>query len=60
MQPAKVEDFWGYEVWLDPDGRPMVTLFRGGHMTDLRPDDEAAHQVPGFYSLDHKPVPKPI
>ncbi len=59
-QPAKVEDFVGYQVWMDPDGRPNVTLFQAGRMIDLVPDDPAAHQTPGFFDLSHNPVPDPV
>lgn len=59
-EPARVQDFFGYQVWREPDGTPRLTLFRAGHMTELKPDPVTAAQPDGFYDFEHQPVPAPI
>lgn len=59
-QPAPVAAFVGYQRWDEPDGTRRLTLFLRGRMVELRPDDETAKQAPGFYDLEHNPVPDPV
>ena len=59
-QPAKATEFVGYQLWQDDDGLMRLTLFLAGRMVELRPDEETAKQPPGFYDLEHNPVPDPV
>lgn len=59
-QPAKAAEFVGYQLWRDDDGELRVTAFQAGRMVELAPDEETAKQAPGFYDMDHNPVPDPV
>lgn len=59
-QPAKATEFYGYQLWRDDDGELRATAFQGGRMIELRPDPETAKQAPGFYDMNHQPVPDPV
>ncbi len=59
-QPAKATEFVGYQRWDEPDGTRRLTAFLAGRMIELRPDPETAKQPPGFYDMNHQPVPDPV
>ena len=59
-QPAKVEEFVGYQLWDSLDGELRMTLFLRGRMIEVVPDDETRKQAVGFYDLEHRAVLPPV